>query len=79
MLWVTEHPGFSTQIPASQETPWSLANWDGGSPPAHLFLMPIPVTLLHIPEMLCSPADSQKCSEPPSSMLGAGGGWGGVC
>lgn len=30
MLWVTEHPGFSTQSPASQETPWSLANWDGG-------------------------------------------------
>ena len=30
MLWVAEHPGFSTQSPASQETPWSLANWDCG-------------------------------------------------
>lgn len=55
MLWVTEHPGFSTQSPASQETPWLWQTGMVGSPPVHLFLMPIPVTLLHIPEMLCSP------------------------
>lgn len=26
VLWVTDHPGFSTRSPTSQETPWSLAN-----------------------------------------------------
>lgn len=38
VLQVTLHPGFRTQSLASNETPWALANWEGGS----AYLRPLP-------------------------------------